>query len=200
MIENNILKVKISLIGNSGVGKTSIISKYIKDDFSEHSNSTKGAQYSNKKIKVGDKLIEMDLWDTSGQEMYISLCRNFFKNSHIVILVYDITNKDSFEDMKNIWYNELLEYGEEYNILAIVGNKNDLYEKEEVSEYEGLNFAKEKNCLFMLVSAKNGNNINNLLNKLIYYYLKNNYKNKDTDSFKIRNRDYNPHNSINLCC
>ena len=163
--------VKITLLGNSGVGKTSIILRYINNDYKDNPISTKGANYMPKNIKIKDKVIRLDIWDTAGQEQYRSLGKHFYKDSYIVILVYDITNKQSFEDLKNCWYNDLKIYGEKYSILGIVGNKFDMFDKEEIPEDEARKFAEEKNATFMLVSAKNGSNINNLFNLLVNKYL-----------------------------
>ena len=163
--------VKISLIGNSGVGKTCIILRYTNENYSENTVSTQGANYSPKTININGKNIQLDIWDTAGQEQYRSLGRHFYKDSYIVILVYDITNKESFEDLKNIWYDDIRKCGEKYTVLAVVGNKSDLYEKEAIPEEEARKYAKEINALFMLVSAKNGNNINLLFENLINKYL-----------------------------
>ena len=166
-MENNKEKensVKITLLGNSGVGKTCIILRFTNNEYNENSISTKGANYMPKTIKVQDKTLNLDIWDTAGQEQYRSLGKHFYKDSYIVILVYDITNKDSFEDLKNVWYNDLEKYGEKYSVLAVVGNKIDRFDAEDtVPEDEARKFAEEKNAVFMLVSAKNGDNINNLL-------------------------------------
>ena len=152
--------IKVTLLGNSGVGKSSIILRYSTDRFEIDSLTTKGAEYSQTKVEINGKTYKLDIWDTAGQEQYRSLGKHFYTNAYIVILVYDISKKDSFEDLKNIWYNDLIRYGEKFTVIAIVGNKIDLYEKEEVNENEGRAFAKEKNALFMQVSAKTGDNIN----------------------------------------
>ena len=162
--------LKITLIGDTGAGKTCIINRYIKDDFFSNKVSTMGVSCSNKLVKENNKLLRVDLWDTAGQEQYRSLGRHFYKDSYVIILVYDITNRESFENLKIIWYKDLLKYNEKYTILAVVGNKNDLYEIEKVSEDEGRNYAKEINAIFMLVSAKNGDNINNLFNDIVNLY------------------------------
>ena len=162
--------LKITLIGDTGAGKTCIINRYINDDFLPDKVSTMGVFCSNKLVKENNKLLRVDLWDTAGQEQYRSLGRHFYKDSYVIILVYDITNRESFENLKIIWYKDLLKYNEKYTILAVVGNKNDLYEIEKVSEEEGRNYAKEINAIFMLVSAKNGDNINNLFNDIVNLY------------------------------
>ena len=168
--EDIIPYLKITLIGDTGAGKTCIINRYINDDFFSNKASTMGVSCSNKLVKEDNKLLRVDLWDTAGQEQYRSLGRHFYKDSYVIILVYDITNRESFENLKIIWYKDLLKYNEKYTILAVVGNKNDLYEIEKVSEDEGRNYAKEINAIFMLVSAKNGDNINNLFNDIVNLY------------------------------
>ena len=168
--EDIIPYLKITLIGDTGAGKTCIINRYINDDFFSNKVSTMGVSCSNKLVKEDNKLLRVDLWDTAGQEQYRSLGRHFYKDSYVIILVYDITNRESFENLKIIWYKDLLKYNEKYTILAVVGNKNDLYEIEKVSEDEGRNYAKEINAIFMLVSAKNGDNINNLFNDIVNLY------------------------------
>ena len=176
--DKEILKLKITLLGNSGVGKTSIIKKYITDEYKDNPDPTRGASYLNKIVERDNKLIQIDLWDTAGQERYRALGRHFYKNSYVIILVYDISIQESFEDLKNIWYNELLKYGEKFNILAIVGNKADLYEKEKVNEDEARAYAKEKKAVFMTVSAKKGDNIDILFNQLIDLFLSPNFQDK----------------------
>ena len=121
-----------------------------------------------------DLFLELDnlvSFDTAGKEQYRSIGSNFYKDAFIVCLVYDITNKKSFEDIQNFWYNDLKRYGEKCTITAIVGNKSDLYEEEEVKEEEGRKYAESINCPFFLVSAKKGYNIENLFNKLVGLYL-----------------------------
>ena len=171
--ENNVnySGLKVTILGNSGVGKTSIILRYTKNEYNENILSSRGVSYSSKIVKVNNKDVQLDLWDTAGQEKFRSLGMYFYKDSYIVILVYDITNRDSFEDLKNVWYNDLRKYGEQYTVLAVVGNKCEMYEAENtVSEEEARQFAEEKNAVFMLVSAKTGDNINHLFDILANKY------------------------------
>jgi len=176
------VSVKIALLGNSGVGKTSIIQRYTSNIFQPGIMSTTGASYSNKIVHLNDIILQLDLWDTAGQEKYRSLGRNFYRDAYIIILVYDITTKLSFNGLKEIWYPDLQKFGEKYNILAVVGNKNDLYEKEDVDEDEARAFAQEINAVFDTVSAKNGDNIENLFEKLINKYCEPMFQSKVSES------------------
>ena len=192
-MSNNGDSVKVTLLGNSGVGKTCIIYRFTNNDYKEGTMTTRGADYSQKSITIKNQTINLDLWDTAGQENYRSLGRHFYKDSLIVILVYDITNRESFEDLKTLWYNDLKRYGEKYSVLAVVGNKSDLFENEVVSEDEGRKFAEEKNAEFMLVSAKTGDNITILFNVLVNKYLDPSFQEqiepiiqKNEDNIKIK--------------
>ena len=188
------LSIKITLIGDSAVGKTSIINKFTKNKFNAEILPTTGANYSQKVITKFNKSIRLDLWDTAGQEEYRAIGRFFYKEAYIVCLVYDITNEVSFENLKNIWYNELMEHGEEYKVVAVIGNKSDLYIKEKVPEEEAREYASEIKALFRLTSAKNGNGVEEIFDELVdkYYYdievpkllVKNNDK-KDEKKIKI---------------
>ena len=169
-----IIDCKVTLLGDSGVGKSSLIGRYISGIFTNGIISTTGANYSQKVIKKHDKIIRLDLWDTAGQEAYRAIGRHFYKESYIVCLVYDITNEKSFNNLKEIWYKELMEYGEEVKIVAIVGNKADLYLNEKVKEEQGRSFAKEKNAIFALTSAKTGDGIEELFADLLKKYFEEN--------------------------
>ena len=163
--------IKVTLIGESSVGKTSIINRYTKNAFTQEMESTLGANYSQKKITLHKKKIRMDLWDTAGQEKYRAIGRHFYKESYIVCLVYDITNRDSFEKLKSVWFPELKEYGEKLKILALVGNKLDKYLDEDVNDEEAKKFAEEINAFFTKTSAMEGTNIEDLFNTLAEKYL-----------------------------
>ena len=148
--------VKVVLLGDSGVGKTCLITRYISETFEQNTASTNGASYASKKVNY-DKLkktITLDIWDTAGQEKYKALTKFFYKDAAIAILVYDITQKNSFESIKSYWYEQVKENGEKTIVLGIVGNKSDLYEQEEVSENEAREFAQSIGAIFALTSAK----------------------------------------------
>ena len=176
------ISCKVVLIGNSGVGKTSIINQYITNVFNEEQLTTTGATYSTKKLLIESKkkTISFEIWDTAGQEKYRSLTKMFYKDSSIVIMVYDITNEDSFNDIKNYWFEEVINNINENVIMAIVGNKNDLIENEKVNEEEVKNFANEKGMHYAFISAKMKNGIDELFKDI---------GNKYYDSLKISDDD-----------
>ena len=167
--------IKVTLIGNSGVGKTCIITRYTDDVFNENSASTIGANFIEKKINIGKKEYNLNIWDTAGQEKYQSLGKHFYKDSYIVCLVYDITNQESLDSLKSVWYPNLQKYGEQYSVLAVVGNKIDLYENVDdlADEEQAKQFAKEINATFIQTSAKNGDGIDNLFTNLTKKLLEN---------------------------
>lgn len=163
--------VKITLLGNSGVGKTCIIGRYTSNIFNESSPSTAGGSYSQKFIKIGETEVQLDIWDTGGQEKYRSLGKHFYKDAYIVCLVYDICIENSFDAIKNVWYPDLKRYGEKYTVIAVVGNKCDKYEEEKVKEDEARKFAEEIGAEFGLTSAKTGDGIDILFQNLAEKYL-----------------------------
>ena len=126
--------LKVALIGEVGVGKSSIVSRFTKNIFDAKKESTSGANYCKKDVEVNNQKISLDIWDTAGQEKFRSMGRHFYKNANMIIIVYDITNLKSFQEIENYWYNDIKENGEKYKVIAIVGNKFDLYDQDEVEE------------------------------------------------------------------
>ena len=169
---------KVVLLGDSGVGKTCIISRYISGAFDQNSPSTNGASYASKIITFENlnKTISLDIWDTAGQEKYKSLTKFFYKDAAAAILVYDITQNASFENMKNYWYEQLQEFGSKNIILGVAGNKCDMYDKEEVNENEAKEFAEKIGAFFGITSAKNNTGINDLFMNAANKFVDPNYK------------------------
>ena len=154
---------KVVLLGEAGVGKTSIISRYIKQKFDPEYITSLTSQYLRKSIKFPDNVeIILDIYDTSGQERYRSIAHIYYKNARAVILVYDITSTHSFEQMKEYWYKQIKEIDTENLIIAIVANKNDLYEERVIQDEEGEKFAEEIGAFFVSTSAKNDSGVKKL--------------------------------------
>ena len=163
--------IKIVLIGNSGVGKTCISQRYVNNSYIDQKEcSTIGSSYFVKNVYYNGKEYTLDIWDTAGQEKYRSIGKMFYKNAYIVLFVYDITNKKSFLDLKSVWYDELIKTGEKKAVMAVIGNKNDMFLKEEVDEEEAREWADEIGAIFGLVSAKTGDCINCLFKDILNEY------------------------------
>ena len=162
---------KVVLVGESGVGKTSIITQFIDQTFQEDIQSTTGGTFSTKSVVCdGGKVLKFEIWDTAGQEKYRSLTTMFYKDANAAVMVYDVTRADSFEEIKNYWSNQIKDNSPENIILAIAANKSDLIEQETVDEGEARNFAKELNAIFVTTSAKSSEGINSLFEEIAKKY------------------------------
>ena len=158
--------IKVVLVGEAGVGKTCIIQRFCENKFTPNTISTNGAANAAQILKVDDYIFNLDIWDTAGQEIYRSLNRIFYKNSRIAILVYDITNEKSFEEVKEYWYEQVIKANENNIIIGIVGNKCDLYNKEKVEESTAKEWAESHGCIFQLTSAFQGTGIKDIFNSV----------------------------------
>ena len=165
-------EIKVILLGNSGVGKTNIINIVTGGKFEENEKTTSSASFAVKKMKVRGKEYILNLWDTIGQEQFRQLTKIFYNNSKIVIYVYDITSKESFDDL-NYWTKDVEEQIGQDIIKGIVANKMDLYLKEEVKTEDGENYAESVGAKFLEFSAKteSPSKFDDFLIKLIDEYL-----------------------------
>ena len=203
IINENVEEIKIILLGNCGVGKTNIITRYVNNEFRDDEIATLSSYYVTKKLIINDKKISANIWDTAGQEKYMSVTKMLIQETDILILCYSIVDELSFKNL-DIWLGGVLEViGEDYT-LGILGNKSDLIENEKISEEEGQNYADEHNALFKLVSAKVDKvGIDKYFHSLIERYINDNErlnkKGKRTNIQRIS------HNSVNdkpkkKCC
>jgi small GTP-binding protein len=162
---------KVVLVGESGVGKTSIITKFIDETFQEDQQSTTGGTFSTKSVICdGGKILKFEIWDTAGQERYRALTKMFYKDANAAIMVYDITRKDSFEELKNYWSEQIKESSPEGIILVIAANKSDLFEHEAIDESIAREFAEQIGAFYIATSAKNSDGINNLFEEIAKKY------------------------------
>ena len=177
---------KLVVVGDMGVGKTCIISRFINGTFTLNPVSTVGANYSRKIIDIPelDKELILDIWDTAGQEQYKALAKIFFQGAKLAILVYDITRKESFDSMKDYWYKKLKEFAERDIVIGIAGNKSDLYLNEAVPEKEARNYAKSIGAAFGLTSAMNNSGIEDLINTMGIKFLDPNYVINESEETK----------------
>ena len=164
--DNYDLILKLVLIGDSGVGKTNILSRYNNNEFSLATQPTVGVEFGNKVIKKENKSIKLQLWDTAGQERYKAITNAFYKGSKGAFVVYDITRKSSFLNIDK-WIGELKTNGSDDILIILVGNKTDLEDKREVSTDDGEKKAKQYGIAFCETSALQGKNIEYAFNILI---------------------------------
>ena len=193
--KNNIKKqLKVILLGESGVGKTNIISRYVNDLFLAKSLSTIGSTYIEKELKRNNITYKLHIWDTSGQERYHSITKLFLQNSDIVLLAYSIDNNQSFTNL-DYWYKEVNNLCGNNFILGIAGNKYDLFDDDNIKrvpDEEGEKYAEEKKAIFKLISAKQDKKgIDSLFDKLLDEYITKNYSNinesNENDKINIQN-------------
>jgi small GTP-binding protein len=146
--------IKLILLGNSGVGKTSLIKSISGINPNKTEEATLSAYYLQKPFKIEDKEYIIDLWDTAGQEAYLGVTKLFFKGSQIIIFVYDITVKNSFNSLTE-WIKNVKEIVNNDYVCGIIGNKSDLFLKSQVSNEEAKNLAETEGYKFKLASAVN---------------------------------------------
>ncbi len=145
--------IKIVIMGEASVGKTNLLTRYIWDRFDDCQKPTIGMDFLSKDLVVDNCNIKVQFWDTAGQEKYRSLASSYYKIANGAILVYDVTNKDSF-DRINRWLEEIRNNTSKDIKIMLIGNKNDLMDSREVSLEEGKALAEENNIFFWETSAK----------------------------------------------
>jgi len=202
-MEEDPIPVKVVLLGESGVGKTSIISQFTANKFNPRCPTSVSAQFISKIIKFPqyNKSIKFDIWDTVGQEKYRSLAKIFYKDALIIIFVYDITTEFSFTAIKDFWFKETNENADNEPILALVANKVDLYKDEKITNDMGKAYADEINAIFQNTSALSNSGIyklfENLGNKFLnpdFDYKKPQEKNENVDNNENKNIKTNKKN------
>ena len=167
---------RICLLGDSAVGKTSLLTRYCDGTFKEKYGNTIGVDFRVVTLKYENTITKIHIWDTAGQERFKSIAVNYFKNSHGFIFVYDISNSSSFNDVKN-WIELAFANNKSANINFLVGNKCDLESQRQVNVNEGEELAKMRNFTFFETSAKENKDVKKMFEffayKLIQYFEKN---------------------------
>ena len=195
-------RIQLIMVGESGVGKTSLIRRYTNNIFNTNHLETIGIEFFNKEERINDQIIQIKLWDTAGQEIFHSLTKNFYRKADGIIIVYDITNKESFERIQD-WVKSVYDNTDTYKEIQmiIVGNKIDLEERREVSKEEGLKIGKYFEIDFFEASAKNAEGVRNFMIKIIEDILNNKVNNRNSINIKnYKNRNEDEDNEKNCFC
>ncbi|XP_047462357.1 ras-related protein Rab-6A isoform X1 [Mugil cephalus] len=162
---NPLRKFKLVFLGEQSVGKTSLITRFMYDSFDNTYQATIGIDFLSKTMYLEDRTIRLQLWDTAGQERFRSLIPSYIRDSAAAVVVYDITNVNSFQQTTK-WIDDVrTERGSDV-IIMLVGNKTDLADKRQVSIEEGERKAKELNVMFIETSAKAGYNVKQLFRRV----------------------------------
>ena len=202
MTTPNQLTLKIIILGSSEVGKTCILNRYFNNDFKENSLSTIGIDFQTKYFKFEDRKIKVNYTDTAGQEKFRAISVNYVKGTNGVILVFDITNKESFELLET-WMNELRENNKVDISKVLIGNKSDLEDKREVSKEEAEQFAESIGCKYFEGSAKTGDNIFDALDeiaRITYFSVKDNVEEISRDSIALEKDKDKDKEQKKRCC
>jgi small GTP-binding protein len=195
-------RIQLIMVGESGVGKTSLIRRYTNNIFNTNHLETIGIEFFNKEERINDQIIQIKFWDTAGQEIFHSLTKNFYRKADGIIIVYDITNKESFERIQD-WVKSVYDNTDTYKEIQmiIVGNKIDLEERREVSKEEGLKIGKYFEIDFFEASAKNAEGVRNFMIKIIEDILNNKVNNRNSINIKnYKNGNDDEDNERNCFC
>jgi len=159
--------IKIVVVGDSGVGKSNILTRYAQDEFNQDSKATVGVELYTKTYKISDKVVKVHLWDTAGQERYKSVTAAYYRGAKGAMIVYDITRPESFNNVDK-WFNEIREFGEKNVQLLLVGNKSDLKHLRAVDNPKALEKAETLGIPLMETSALDSTFVNEAFKKLVH--------------------------------
>ena len=197
MSSEELKKFKVIFLGDQGVGKSSILNRFVQDKFETEYQATIGLDFHSKNVSINNTTVRLLLYDTAGQEKFKALIPMYIRDANIIIMVYDITNPDTLEHT-NHWINETKDLKRDDSIFVLIGNKNDLNDERKVTEQEGSKFAKEKGLIFMEVSAKTGKNIIELFQDKIYPQMSTKYNINGEDDQRDNTKQGIPQNHIDI--
>ena len=164
---------KIILIGNSGVGKSSILQQYMNHVFDSNYKITIGVDFLMKSLLINNQIVKLQVWDTAGQERYKSMVASYYRGAHVALIVFDLTSHRSFEALPS-WIEAFYKSGPEQKNTILIGNKNDLVDERQVTQEEAELFSQTNNMMYFETSAREGDNIDYVFNytakKLLEFY------------------------------
>ena len=180
--------LKYIIIGDAAVGKSNLLLRFAQNDFKAEYQLTIGVEFGAKNIDINNKKLRLQIWDTAGQENYRSITRAYYKNSACALLVYDISNRESFEHISN-WIEDCLAQSPKSVFMVLVGNKSDLSQERKVTYQEGEEMAKNNKIMFFETSAKTGENVDKIFEdsaKEIYNKINEGYYDLESDVCGIK--------------
>ena len=192
----DLMKLKLIVVGNQGTGKSCILNRFVNETFEENYQATIGLDFQSKNITIHDQDVRLILYDTAGQEKFRSLIPMYIREAQIILLIYDISNRESFDSMPK-WLQQILDVKNAEAVFVLIGNKIDLENERKVSFEEGKKFAGENNFIFQEVSAKNGTNFEKLFEIQIFDAVYNKFKNEFDKREKIPYEDEHVNYEIN---
>jgi small GTP-binding protein len=158
--------LKLILVGDSGVGKTNLLSRFTEDEFHAESKSTIGVEFAAKTLRIDEKVVKAQIWDTAGQERYRAVTAAYYRGAVGAIVIYDVTSVRSFQALPQ-WLTELRDNVDSDVVIVLVGNKTDLAENRVVSIDDGIQFSRQEKLLYIKTSAKDASNVTEIFNLLI---------------------------------
>ena len=195
---------KVLLLGNSDVGKSSLLLRYVDSVWNDAFVPTIGVDFKVKTLNINDKKIKMQIWDTAGQERFRTVVATYFRGAHGILLLYDVTNKDSFKNLEN-WLIEIEKNAQEKVLKILIGNKCDLNDDREITTEEGKAFALRNGMEFMETSAKMNTNVTEAFETLGKLMIEFNSKSNTATQKKNENKNLKASSGMNLktkksCC
>ena len=171
----DLIKLKLIVVGNQGTGKSCILNRFVNETFEENYEATIGLDFQSKNITIHDQDVRLIIYDTAGQEKFRSLIPMYIREAQIILFIYDISDEESFNSIPK-WIKEVKEVLKEEVVFVLIGNKIDLESQRKVSFEDGKKFAEQNNFVFQEVSAKTGKNFENLFDVQIFEAVYNKFR------------------------
>ena len=187
----DLMKLKLIVVGNQSTGKSCILNRFVNETFEENYQATIGLDFQSKNVTIHDQDVRLILYDTAGQEKFRSLIPMYIREAQIILLIYDISDRESFDSIPK-WLREIMDVKNSEAVFALIGNKIDLENERKVTFEEGQKFANANNFIFHEVSAKTGQNFETLFETKIFEAIYNKFKNEFDKREKM---DYDDNNN-----
>ena len=184
-MQDNSYHFKLVLLGDTAVGKSCLVVRFVRDEFFAFQEPTIGAAFLSKNVTIDNSTVQFEIWDTAGQERYRSLAPMYYRGAAAAIVVYDITNQESFAGAKT-WVKELQRRGDPNVVIALAGNKNDLEENRQVPTEEAREYAAENDLIFLETSAKTADHVQDVFTEIARKLPKGEIKEAPTNTFTIK--------------